>query len=188
MTEDDDISVEEAIKNLAQAYSKFDEQDPETQMRLRSLATKLHEMLEQADRRQRARDAAAAERRRQANKQRKELRDRLIPEWCEENLRPGMIVKVKSKNAGYRRIVSIKPHRVLEGTGFVIDGELRGQHVGYKRTRNPETGEKSWSLTEGDNITNHILKNVQGVVLRTTSRGEPVVTPIMDLVEGRITL
>ena len=118
------------------------------------------------------------------NKARKELRDKMIPEWCDENLKPGMIVKVKSRSGGFRRIDEVKKSTVGP-SGYVFSGYLTGRHVSYRRVRDPETQKITLSLQEDNYITDHMFKYIQGIVSGVDERGKPNVVPIMDLVEGK---
>jgi hypothetical protein len=106
-------------------------------------------------------------------KQRKAVRDQLIPDWCIENLKPGMIVKVKAANSRLRQIVSIQGSMLL------------GHHCHYVRLRDRDTQEFTISLRLDGYITDHMFKNVQGVVRGVDHMGRAIVSPIMDLVEGR---
>lgn len=177
------MTLDEAVQNITEALKDFENQTPEMQTKLRSTLKEIGDLIAQSETRQREIKQAEAKRRRQQYADRKERIREFVPQWCEENLEPGMIIKVKAKNSGWRRVLNVKPARVLSN-GFRIEGEVRTQHVYYKRTRNPETRELSWSLQDGDYITNHTLTNVQGVVLRTDSRGEPIVTSVLELAEG----
>lgn len=141
-------------------------------------AVKLFDEAEKARERKRSaqRAATAAER--------KKLRDEMIPQWCVENLKPGMVVKVKANSAvKFRKIEAIKP-----SNGKWSPAELTGRHCHYARLRDPETKKIYSELRHGGYITEHVLTNVQGVVNGTDEFGRPVVTPIMDLVEGKVTL
>lgn len=175
MTEnfDKEPTVEEAIANVTEAFRDFEKQTPEMQMQLRSLANTLREKLAQAEARLKERENAAAASQRENARARKAVRDELIPQWCRENLQPGMIVKVKANSATkFREIESVHSE------------SLTGRHVRYVRRRNLETLEFAHELKHEGYITGHLLKNVQGVVLRSDSQGKPVVTPIMELIEG----
>jgi hypothetical protein len=167
---DEELSLEEAVQHVAAAFQDYDNQSPENQQKLRQVAQMVTEQLAQADAKQRELARAEAARKREQAQNRKAKRDALIPTWCEENLQPGMIVKVKAKNNGLRLITEVKPHRILGKTGFRIEGEVRGQHIHFDR----RTGE----MVKGDYITNHILTNAQAVMINNQ------LVPIMELIEG----
>lgn len=183
MIEDNEMSLEGAIAYVAETIKNFENLSVEQQMQVREAAREIRELMAQAEHRQQELDRAAAARRNQTAHERKKLRDELIPQWCENNLQPGMIIKVKAKNAGWRRVIEVTPAHVLSN-GYRIEGSVKTQHVGYRRLRDPESGELSWSLQEGDYLTSHVLTNVQGVVLRRDRQGKPVLTPIMELAES----
>lgn len=179
-----EMPIEEAVANIVAAIENFENLEPETQARLRGFLVQMGDEIAQAESRQRELERARAASKREAARERKRLRDELIPKWCEENLNPGMIVKVKANSATkFREIETIKPGEVMKN-GYKFDGYLTGRHVRYVRRRDLETLEFAHELTRDGYITDHVLRNVQGVVLRLDAKGKPVVTPIMELIEG----
>lgn len=169
------MTIDEAVANIAAAVKTFDEQSPEMQARLRGLFKEIADQLAIAETRQCERERAQAAARRETAAERKKLRDELIPQWCEENLKPGMVVKVKANSHRKLRVIeSISPGRVAAGK-WKIEGKLVGRHCHY---------DSRGELIQDGYITDHVLRNVQGVVLRVDGRGKPIVTPIMELIEG----
>jgi len=183
MSDKDDMSVGEAMKHIADALHNFDNQSPEQQALLRGFLHEFKEQIGLQETREKELKYAKQARKRQTAAERKKYRDKVIPEWCEENLKPGMIVKVKAANSRLRQIESITPSRTTD-RGYVFPGHLTGRHVHYSRRRNPETNEFTSELKQDGYITDHTLTNVQGVVTGTDKRGHAIVVPIMELVEG----
>lgn len=171
----DEMTVEEAMQNVIEAFKTFDEQTPEAQAMLRGFLVTMGEKIAQADARMKERERASAARKQETAEERKKLRDELIPKWCEENLKPGMVVKVKANSLHkFRQIESITPGRV-QYERFKIEGKLVGRHCHY---------DSRGQLIQDAYITDHVLRNVQGVVLSVDARGKPIVTSIMELIEG----
>lgn len=179
----DEMTFDEAVAYISNALKNFDKLTESQQAQIRGFAAEYTAYMEQEKLRERELRIAESKRRSQQYADRKERIRQHVPKWCEENLQPGMIIKVQAKNEGWRKVLSVKPGQVLK-SGFEIVGDVRTQHVAYRRTRDPETREVSWTLTEGDYITNHTLTNVKGVVLRTDSTGKPIVTSVLELAEG----
>jgi hypothetical protein len=170
-----DVSLDEAVTVLKRAFESYPYVDSKEQAYLTSLAAGLQEALSMAERQRQERERAAAARKQETAEERKKLRDELIPKWCEENLKPGMVVKVKANSLHkFRQIESITPGRV-QYERFKIEGKLVGRHCHY---------DSRGQLIQDAYITDHVLRNVQGVVLRVDARGKPIVTPIMELIEG----
>jgi hypothetical protein len=182
--QEEEMPIEEAVANIVAAIKDFENLEPETQARLRVFLIEIRDNLAQAESRQRELERAKAAGKRDSARERKKLRDELIPKWCEENLKPGMIVKVKANSATkFREIETIKPGSTM-ANGYKFDGYLTGRHVRYVRRRDLETLEFAHELTRDGYITDHVLRNIQGVVLRSDAAGKPIVTPIMELIEG----
>jgi hypothetical protein len=109
------------------------------------------------------------------------LRERkaiVIPEWCIANLKPGMIVKVKSSPSNrksYRIIREIHVDRIV--------GLHYGLAVTYRRM-------EVWE--EGNYVTSHLFTNIQGILASHDKGPAPVCRvnyiPIMDLVNGKQSL
>jgi hypothetical protein len=95
-----------------------------------------------------------------------------------------MVVKVKANSSTkFREIEAIKPGQTM-ANGYKFDGYLTGRHVRYVRRRDPETLKYADELTRDGYITDHVLRNVQGVVTGVDGRGKPILTTIMELIEG----
>lgn len=179
-----EMLIEEAVATIIAAIENFDNLEPETQARLLRRFAEIGNSRAEAELRQRELERARNARKRETARDRKAVRDEMIPAWCEENLKPGMVVKVKANSATkFREIETIKPGSTM-ANGYKFDGYLTGRHVRYVRRRNLETLEFASELTRDGYITDHVLRNVQGVVMGFDERGKPIVTPIMDLVEG----
>jgi hypothetical protein len=168
--------LELASQVLLDAYQKFNEQDAATQTFLRGAVPAFANALQLAERS--IRDFVNSERRArlQTAKQRKTYRDQVIPVWCIENLKPGMLIKVKAANSTMRKVEAVNKYSVT------------GRHCHYSRLRNLDTREFEVRLVEDGYITQHVLTNVTGIVTGADSRGKPVVVSIMEYVEGRAQL
>ena len=183
LTEDHEQTVEEAVAHIQSLIAEYDQLDPAMQRQLDAgiikIRGKLEELLVRSATRQaeldRARDAAAQ----QAKRDRKRIRDEAIPAWCLENLKPGMVVKVKSASRmNLRQVIEVFP------AGQWTSGSLRGHHCTYRRTRDPVTRHFQSELVLGGYITDHVLTNVQGVVVGMDEVARANIVPIMDLVAG----
>jgi len=175
VTQTDDMSIEEAVQNIVEAVKDFENQTPEMQAKLHGVLKEMSDLIAQAETRQKELDQATAAKRRETAAERKRLRDELIPQWCEENLKPGMVVKVKANSHRKLRVIeSVAPGKVVTDR-YKMDGTLTGRHCHY---------DSRGELRQDGYITDHVLRNVQGVVLRVDRRGKPVIVPIMELIEG----
>lgn len=175
---------DEARTVFYRALSDYDQLDPHIQAQIAEMSAVIHSNLEmQARRAEAERQAKDAGQRAQAA-ERKSQRDAMIPAWCLENLKPGMVVKVKARNAGFRRIEGLRPG--IKYRTRSSPGTLTGRHMHVSRSRDHETGEVRRIWREDNYITEHTLTNVTGVVLDPENSSE--VTTIMDLVEGRKSL
>jgi hypothetical protein len=187
----DDVepTVDEAIAHVVSLFATYDEQSKYIQKRLDYFAAqqgpKIFKQYEDKLRERNQQDEAKAQAARRLKAQeRKRIRDIAIPEWCEANLKPGMVIMVKASNTKMRQVEKITPGKTYPN-GHHFTGSVTGRHVLFGRSRDPETNEIVISLQKGDYITDHILWNVTGVVTGADKRGQPIVIPIMDLVEGR---
>jgi hypothetical protein len=183
MTAVDEQEFAEAVASIQEAIAEYDQLPPETQRLLDAgivkIRAKLTELLARADAKKseldRARDAQAQ----QAKRDRKRIRDEAIPAWCLENLKPGMVVKVKSASRmNLRQVIEVFP------AGQWTTGSFRGHHCTYRRTRDPVTRHFQSELVLGGYITDHVLTNVQGVVVGMDGVARANIVPIMDLVAG----
>lgn len=176
----DDMSIEEALDHIKERLENYENESPEIQMMLRSATKMIVEKYEMALSHRQEIERARAERDRVTKQQRKLVRDQEIPKWCIENLKTGMIVKVRSKSrTPYRQIEFITP-----ATKTKEEAKLTGRHCSYVRRRDPETKERRYDFVLEKYITDHVLRNVQGIVMGTNQDGSPRVVPIMDLIEG----
>jgi hypothetical protein len=121
------------------------------------------------------------------------LRERkaiVIPEWCIANLKPGMIVKVKSSPSNrksYRIIREIHVDRIVGlHYGLAVTypkNEIEGAYFPYRRM-------EVWE--EGNYVTSHLFTNIQGILASHDKGPAPVCRvnyiPIMDLVNGKQSL
>jgi len=178
-----DMTLEQAFATISNAISNFDNLNTTQQAQLKAFADEYTQYIELEKKHERAKSHEESQRRSQQYAARKELVKELVPKWCEENLQPGMIIKVKAKRSQYRRVIEVKPGRTMNN-GYHITGSVHTQHVDYFRTRDPDTRELNWTLTEGNYLTSHTLTNVTGVVLSTDSTGRPIVTPVLDLAKA----
>lgn len=179
----DDPTVEEAIAHIQSLIAEYDQLDPAMQRQLDAgiiqIRGKLEELLARSATKQaeldRARDAAAQ----QAKRDRKRVRDEAIPQWCLENLKPGMVVKVKTASrTKLRQVIEVFPASQWS------PGSFRGHHCTYSRQRDPVTREMTSQLRLGGYITDHNLTYVQGVVVGMDETARPNIVTIMDLVDG----
>ena len=96
---------------------------------------------------------------------REAYRKKVIPEWCESNLKPGMIVKVKSSSGTIRKIESVK-------NGYII-----GRHVSF--TSKGECRSHSY-------ITEHMFHNITAVQTGITKSYCPIFTTVIKVIEDNI--
>jgi len=168
-----EMSLDEAFDVIVDRCKNFDSLDTAQQMQLISVVSLIEEKYNQMQQKQKEIQAAQAAARRKNARSRKEYRDQVIPKWCQENLKPGMIVKVKASSATkFREIEQVNGN------------SLTGRHVRYIRRRDPGNHEITYESIKEGYITDHMLKNVQGVVMGFDHLGRPRVIPIMELVEG----
>lgn len=169
--------LERASQVLLDAYQKFNEQDEATQIFLRDTVPAFANALKVAEQAQRIADYAERKARLKKSQQRKKYRDSVIPEWCIDNLKPGMLIKVKAANSTMRKVEAVNKYSVT------------GRHCHYGRLRNNDTGQIETRLVEDGYITEHVLYNVTGIVTGDRdSFGKPIVVSIMEYVEGRAKL
>jgi hypothetical protein len=82
--QEEEMPIEEAVANIVAAIKDFENLEPETQARLRVFLIEIRDNLAQAESRQRELERAKAAGKRDSARERKKLRDELIPKWCEE--------------------------------------------------------------------------------------------------------
>lgn len=184
MTKVDINEWEAARVTFYNVLNFWDSQDPHVQAQMRHMMDVIKNNLEVIEKQERSKERLKQAERQATARERKKLRDEMIPAWCEENLKPGMVVKVKANSSTkFREIESVKPGSTM-ANGYKFDGYLTGRHVRYVRRRNPETLEFAHELTRDGYITDHVLRNVQAVVTGVDATGKPILTPIMELIEG----
>lgn len=167
-------ALRESMALITAAFGSYDSMTPEEKETVREFAVKLPELIQKQERYERQlKEAKVAEQRRNRIK-RQEYRDKAIPEWCRENLKPGMYVKVKGNSA--------MPLREVEK---VYDTFLTGRHCNMVRRRDRVTREYTLEFKKGSYITDHQLYNVQAVYVLETELEKSRLIPIMDLVEGK---
>ena len=162
--------------------NNWDQQDPNVKAQMEEMQRVIKDNLERQAKNKAEEAGKKAAAKRMAAAERKRLRDIAIPEWCEKYLEPGMAVTVKAANTKMRLVESIKPTTTM-GNGYKFDGYVTGRHIRTVRQRHRDTKEISFSLQYDGYITDHVLRNVTGVVTGLDERGQPIVTTIMDLVD-----
>ena len=143
----DDVepTVDEAIAHVVSLFATYDEQSKYIQKRLDYFAAqqgpKIFKQYEDKLRERNQQDEAKAQAARRLKAQeRKRIRDIAIPEWCEANLKPGMVIMVKASNTKMRQVEKITPGKTYPN-GHHFTGSVTGRHVLFGRSRDPETNE-----------------------------------------------
>lgn len=163
----------------------WNDQDSHVRAQMRHMMDVIKNNLDIIEKQKRNEEILKKQSRKESTHKRKILRDELITQWCEENLKPGMIVKVKANSATkYREIESVQ-HSKTMANGHKFDGQLTGRHVRYVRRRDQKTSKTMYELVKEGYITDHLFKNVQGIIKDFDAKGKPVVTPIMEIIEGK---
>ncbi len=164
MTEVTQDEWDAARTTFYRVLNNWQDQSGDTRAQMAEMMKVIESNLEMFRKAQKQEEQAQAARRRGTAAERKKIRDALIPVWCKENLKPGMVVKVKANsNSKFRRV---------EG---VSGGEITGRHCHF---------DSRGDLVLDGYITNHVLRNVQGIVYSIDARRKPIVTPIMEVIES----
>lgn len=158
---------------MAAAFNTFDEQEPLVQQQLRTVIAEMREQVALFDKAEQQRQRSKQSAKNQIAKDRKKVRDALIPEWCRNNLKVDMIVKVKSASRHkYRRI------EIVSTETFV------GRHCSPSHRVDKETGQRYHVWIDGGYITDHLFNYVQGVWMGQTKTHAGNFEPIMELIAG----
>lgn len=168
------MTLDDAIAVVNSHLATFDVQSEADKIKMLDSINTLKETLKVAQRREHDIKELRAKSTREKALERKAYRDAVIPGWIKDNIKPGMVVKVKgSASTPLRAVISIG-----------ID-TLTGRHCKYQRYRD-ENNDWVTNVVGCGYITDHILENITGVVTSIDARtGRPVTTTIMDLVEGK---
>lgn len=165
-----DIEIEDAVETLAMALEKFHLLHPLDQNKLIGQLDRIQELASLAFRRKDDMLAAKRARASMAAAERKKEKENIVPEWVAANINPGTVVRVKTASrTKFRQIISVG------------NDSIRGQHCNYIKYRAPD-GVIRQKLVMGDYITDHLSVYIQAVVTELGERGQPILTPIMDLV------
>lgn len=165
------MSTDEAVAIVCAALENFEAMDPSTQAKLLKFTETIKVKLDEYDEKELLKEAEQRQSKTDTARDRRKYRASVIPEWCRTNLKPGMVVKVKGNSA--------LPYRTIESFQERI---FTGRHCGTQLTSVDGKYKRVWG--HGSYITDHLYKNVQGVMLMENDKPAKYI-PIMELVEGK---